>query len=381
MFSMKPVPAKAQWPRGSPQAKVAPAMLATLVRLRRCAGRRVGLQEHVDAHARQQRRLAGQIDDDLEHVDDRSACADRAGRSGSAPAPAPREATLPSKSLPGKASERMIAAWPTRSLPMSRSSISALTRSEDRSPMTTSTFSGEGVAVSPALALTCRTVPGEAALMRVRSSAASACGEIGAGSGQRHLGTGRRGQPVDGERLAQIGARLIEPLLGLVDGIARLLDVGFRALAAAARLVGAVELVAVLHELPLGVGHLVLGGSAILRRLAGGRLGVVALALAHGRLGKRGIDAADELLVVEAHQEIAGGNLVVEGRPAPRRRGPAPARRSAPRRRSARRAPRPRPPSRSWAPPSAWPCASDLGAVGAALALSTAGLALNVCGT
>ena len=43
------------------------------------------------------------------------------------------------------------------------------------------------------------------------------CGEIRTSRGQRDFGPGRRGQPVGGERLAQIGARLIEPLLGLVD--------------------------------------------------------------------------------------------------------------------------------------------------------------------
>ena len=128
--------------------------------------------------------------------------------------------------------------------------------------------------------------------MRVRSSAASACGEVRAAGGQRHFGPGRRGQPVGGERLAQRGARLIEPLLGLVDGIARLVDVGLRRAVCGAPCSARSNSSRRLHELALGVGHAVLGGSAILGRLARGNLGVVALALAHGDLGERGIARA-----------------------------------------------------------------------------------------
>src|SRR6476659_482814 len=41
---------------------------ADLIRLR-CAGRRIRLEEYIDAHTRQQRRLADEIDDDLKHID------------------------------------------------------------------------------------------------------------------------------------------------------------------------------------------------------------------------------------------------------------------------------------------------------------------------
>ena len=172
--------------------------------------------------------------------------------------------------------------------------------------MTTSTFSGDGAAVSPTLALTCSTVPGEAALMRVRSSAASATRELRARGGQRDLQPGRRRQPIGGERLAQRGARLIELLLGLVHGIARLVDVG---IAAPGRCGAPCSARSSSSRLCTSCrSALATPSSAVLRSCAGlpAALGVVALALAHRRLGERGIDAADQLLVVEAHQQIAG---------------------------------------------------------------------------
>ena len=177
--------------------------------------------------------------------------------------------------------------------------------------MTISTFSGEGVAVSPALALTCRTVPAEAALMRVRSSAASAAERSARAAVSATSGRVGAGSPSAASALRRLARACSSRSLDLLTASRAFSTSAL--LAVAARLVGAIELVPVLHELPLGIGHRILGGSAILSKLARGALGVVALALAHRRLRERGIGATYELLVVEARQEIAGGNLVVEG--------------------------------------------------------------------
>ena len=135
----------------------------------------------------------------------------------------------------------------------------------------------------------------------------------------------------------------------------------------------AVELLAGERQLPLGIGEVVLGGAAVLGRL--GHALVVAVALAHRHLGARGMHAGDQVLVGEAHQQVAGDHLVVD---ADQHLGDAARHlggRCGSRRPAAPRAPARRRPTPSWAPP--W--LRGLGGLG--LGRVPAGLWLKVWGT
>ena len=223
------------------------------------------------------------------------------------------EVTLPSKSLPGKASERTTAVWPTRTLPMSRSSISALTRSDDRSPTTTSDVLGRGRAVSPTLALTCSTVPADGGPDARALQCRFGQRQLGACRGQGRFRPGRRRQAVGGKRLAQAGARLIEPLLAPCLTASRALSTS------ASLPVPSRRALQLRDRVPRGP------APADARRwrrcprpfCGPGRLARrprYCRARACGRRPRprRHCTRADQLLVVEPHQQIAGRDLVVE---------------------------------------------------------------------
>ena len=149
--------------------------------------------------------------------------------------------------------------------------------------------------------------------MRVRSSAASASGELGAGGGQRRFGPGRRRQAIGGERLAQGGARLLEPLPGLGDAHRAPCRRRHRSAVPARR---ALQRRSNSSRLCASWRSALATLSSAVRRscaaLPGGSRCCRGRACAPPPRQRRHCTRADQLLVVEAHQQIAGDDLVVE---------------------------------------------------------------------